>query len=382
MIKKFKNIIIYSNIFVFLTINSSFSAIFVRYGLIDAVKDNNLAEVREYLIKDYDPNAYDRYHNTALSYAIRNQNYRITKLLLYYGANPEMLDSTLLPIYCAAFAKNDEKIQKIFSGTYSLEYCKTPHIERDENGEPITDIEDYTLFDDEIKEENSIFRILSLIALAVGVVYVAGTRKERTVENQKNNNSRQIQSNSYTNTTSNNKLLALSGNNNYTINLNTEINKINAITTTSNKYLKHLNDNFIYNINVKDQFQPFNTIKNLFAFSQIDYNYISTNTHKDISLSSTHNSYYSIGINYIFNQYNKQTNSISFAISKPIILNNTITHIHHQNHKIDFTNKNDTSFQILYSHFLDNTYSFSISNTYTQSITNEYLFRLNYNIYF
>lgn len=118
---KFKSIIIYANIFFLLNVNFSYSANEKNYPLIDAVKNNSVTKTNA-LIGKYDINLKDSYKNTALSYAIYNQNFDIIRILLRNGANPKIKDSSGRLIYCAGQASNDYRIKDLFE-KYDTSKC-------------------------------------------------------------------------------------------------------------------------------------------------------------------------------------------------------------------------------------------------------------------
>lgn len=118
-----KKIVAFLSAITIFNANFSYSAEnFDKYSLLDAVADNNLARTKRYLDGKYDINLTDEYGNTALSYAIYNKNYEISKLLLKNGANPKIKDSTGKMVYCSAKTSSDEKIRNLFK-KYSTKDC-------------------------------------------------------------------------------------------------------------------------------------------------------------------------------------------------------------------------------------------------------------------
>ncbi len=84
------------------------------YSLLHAARNNDVDLVVE-SINPYIINSKDKYGNTALSYAIRHQNYAMVNALLADGANPVMVDGTNDYIYCLGLASKDKNIQRMFN---------------------------------------------------------------------------------------------------------------------------------------------------------------------------------------------------------------------------------------------------------------------------
>lgn len=120
-------------IFVYLIIFSFISANF-SYGktrqnpLIEAVLNGDKYQVSKF-VNSNNVNLKDSNGNTALSYAIRNEDYDMIKLLLKSGASARSVDSSGLYTYCLAQNSGDYKVRRLFA-SYDNSQCDKKYIKK------------------------------------------------------------------------------------------------------------------------------------------------------------------------------------------------------------------------------------------------------------
>ncbi|MDD4556730.1 MAG: S8 family serine peptidase [Alphaproteobacteria bacterium] len=90
---------------------------------IKAVRTNNYSAVRQYYRSMY-LNTKDGNGNTALTYALKNDNYEIASFLMKNGANPYVHNEDGEPLYCDAEESTNRNIRSIFRN-YDYRQCKT-----------------------------------------------------------------------------------------------------------------------------------------------------------------------------------------------------------------------------------------------------------------
>lgn len=110
---------VFQIILIFLT---NFSCAFAEdYSLIKAVKKNDIFRVKFYL-RSVNINQVDKKGNTALTYAIENENYDIVKLLLENGAQAKLIDGSNYYTYCSAKTSRHFGIRVLFED-YDINKC-------------------------------------------------------------------------------------------------------------------------------------------------------------------------------------------------------------------------------------------------------------------
>ena len=82
--------------------------------IFQAVKTKNIDQIEYFLGQGYAVNIKDISGNTPLTYAIQSGDLKIVKLLLSYGADPNIYDSTGYSVYCSAKFSNNKKIKSLF----------------------------------------------------------------------------------------------------------------------------------------------------------------------------------------------------------------------------------------------------------------------------
>lgn len=106
-------------IFIIFIINKSYS--YERNQLIEAAKNGNYYTVRM-LVNRQNVNSIDEYKNSALVYAIKNEDEDIINLLIHYGASLNQMSGYRTPIYCLANYTYNTRIKKIIKENSNYNY--------------------------------------------------------------------------------------------------------------------------------------------------------------------------------------------------------------------------------------------------------------------
>ena len=92
--------------------------------LIEAVKNGDYYTTRK-IIYDFNVNSIDEQRNSAIFYAIKNEDIDIINLLLSYGANLNQMTNYNIPIYCLVNYTYNTQIQKLIKkhSNYNYNNC-------------------------------------------------------------------------------------------------------------------------------------------------------------------------------------------------------------------------------------------------------------------
>jgi len=115
-----RKIFVYLIIFSFININFSYGKI-QQNPLIEAVLNSDMYQVAKFA-NQKNVDLKDVNGNTALFYAIQNEDYDIIKLLLNNGARPENVDGKGFYTYCSGQNSQDYRIRKLFAN-YNNNQC-------------------------------------------------------------------------------------------------------------------------------------------------------------------------------------------------------------------------------------------------------------------
>ena len=106
---------------VFITFITSKSYSYEKNQLIEAAKNGNYYKVKK-LVNRQNVNSVDEYKNSAIVYAIKNEDEDIINLLIYYGASLNQMSGYRTPIYCLANYTYNTRIKKIIKENSNYNY--------------------------------------------------------------------------------------------------------------------------------------------------------------------------------------------------------------------------------------------------------------------